>query len=129
MRRGFVVSLDVMAATIIAVVMIVATLTLLTEPSKYPDEYLYRYSVDFLTVATKEGSFSDGISGNWTPAEDLFDMASSNVCFNVTLKDQDESLVYNYTRPCRSPDYAVVGKYVVTDGGRNYLSEMRMWYK
>lgn len=121
--------MDMMAAIAIALLMMGATLALLSQQQTYPNEHLFRYATDYLTVAGKDGSFDKGFDGNWSSLEDLVDTASGNVCFNLSIKDEDEVLVYNHSRSCGAADYVVVAKRLLTDDNQFYLAELRTWYR
>ena len=127
--RGFVASVDVMMALFIAIFVSLSILYLLSTRSTYPEERLYRYSTDILTVASKDGSFALGLSGNWTKLDGLLDSVGGNICFNLSVKDDGDVLLHNHLRSCGAPQTLVVGKRAVTNNSDTFLSELSMWYR
>jgi|WetSurMetagenome_2_1015567.scaffolds.fasta_scaffold151638_2 hypothetical protein len=127
--KGIVVTLDAMVAMVIAIFVITATMQLLSKPPASQDDYLYKYSLDVLTVATKDGSLAAGFNGNWTKFQGLTDRIDSKICYNITVFDKHGSLAYNRTRACGNPQQVIVAKRVLTNRSRVFTSVMEAWYK
>ncbi len=127
--RGIVATLDAVVALLIAVFVIGATMQLLSKPPARPDDYLYKYSMDVLTVATKDGSFARGFDEDWTGLAGLADSMSSNVCYNLTVTNATGHQAYNRERDCGPHENAVIGRRVVSDRTRVYTAELEAWYK
>jgi hypothetical protein len=129
MRKGFVLTLDVMAAILIAVVFTTSMMYFVTQPKLKTDEYLYMVSQDFLTVADRDGSLLSAVCGDADSINEFLDDIPANMCLNLTVVDEGANVVFDNSTGCGEPTRHVMGKRTIVNATQAYTARLRVWYR
>jgi hypothetical protein len=129
MGRGFILTLDVMIAIVLAAVLSSLILSLSMNQGISVEGFLYSLGNDFLAVGDKEGSLSDALSGSPERLNSLVDSMPGNICVNVSVIEQGGSVTYSKWTDCDYPGEYVVAKRTIVDSGGYHMASIRVWYR
>jgi len=127
--KGIVLTLDSILALVIAASMIVVMLNMTESPEYTSKDYLYSYMVDFLTVAEKDLTLRKVVEGNNTPANDFLHSQPDNLCFNLSIYDEQGNMVYTNSTDCSDKGWNVMVKRSFLEKTSFYMAELKGWYR
>jgi hypothetical protein len=125
---GFILTLDVMVALIVAAVLITMILYFVSEPKLNTGGYLYDVCDDFLAVAQKDGSMAEALDGAPGRLDGFMDSMPANLCLNLTISDVGGADVYGKSN-CPQGGNFVICRRTVVNGTSDYASKMRVGYR
>jgi hypothetical protein len=127
--RGFVLTLDVIIALIIASFLVASIMYLVTQPKINVFDYLYKVALDFLTVAEKDGSLNAAVNGNSSRLNDFIASMPDTLCMNVTIYDNSSGIVYTNSSDCPAPVTYVMAWRSFMNGTDFYMASGGVWRK
>jgi hypothetical protein len=125
---GFVLTLDVTVALIVAAFLITMILYFVSAPKLDTQGYLYSVCDDFLAVAAKDGSLQAATSGDVGQADGFLHSMPDNLCLNLTISDAGGVSVYERSS-CPIMGNFVICKRTLVNGTNDYVSKLRVWYR
>ncbi len=124
---AFGITLDAVLAVMVAGLVVTASMQLLSSREYPRDDYLLRYSYDFLAVAEKTGALGAAVGGTYTGVERLMGMLQPSACGSLAIYRGNES-IYSTEKPCGESNSVVSATRVVVSGGQAHPAVLRLWY-
>ena len=120
-------TLDSIMALVIATVVLTMSIYLLAQPKTQTTDYLYQLSLDLLTVSEEKHFLQDALRGDFAGMEKLKAALPPQVCFQLSVKNESNALVYSGENGCVVGDVYAVGRRTFVYNEGFYVSEMRVW--
>jgi len=122
-------TLDSIIAIVVAVGMITAIVFLVSQPKVSSDEYLYKVTLDILTIAEKRGDLSKAVRGDPWAIQDFKGVLPRSVCFQLDIYNETNGLVLHDDTKCEKPNKYMLGKRSFVSDKKFYVANLKMWYK
>jgi len=132
---GFAITLDAILAIMVAGLVVTASMQMLSSKEYKTDDYLLRYSYDFLAVAEKSGVLDEAIAGNISNAKAFVESVPESMCVELELYDSSWERLYheqNYrgqNHLCKDPESFTMASRVILYDDKAYPTTLQLWYK
>jgi|GEM_PF-2684641 len=126
-----ILTLDSLLAMVVTLVVITASLYLVSSQKISSEEYLYQFSSDVLSIAEKKEYLRKAVNGDSSGISKLNSSLPSSICFDLEIVNETDNTVFYYNKagcsplPCR---YSQAKRLFVSDS-KFYVSTLKAWYK
>jgi len=127
--KGFILTMDVMVALVVAAVLIVMIMYFVSAPKLDTQGYLYSVCDDFLTVAGKDGSLAAAANGDVGQVDGFLYSMPGNLCLNLTISNAGGYVVHSNSSVCPSPVRFVLCKRTIVNYTNGYVTKLGVWYR
>ena len=129
MKKGFVLTMDVLVALVVAAVLISSIMYFATKPRIEPSKRLYLVGSDILAVSDKQEILDLAIDGDSTEIESFFTDIQANLCLDLNVTNSTYETVYDLTNGCSKSNYFIIQKRSITKNESVYLARLKIWQR
>ncbi|MFH1403720.1 MAG: hypothetical protein ABIH11_05565 [Candidatus Altiarchaeota archaeon] len=121
-------TLDAVVGLSISMMVLSASILMLSEPKSSNRENVYQISTDVLTILDENGGLQRLANHDGSMLGEIKSALPQKYCIELRIRDTNDNIVFQEDEDCIGSEYVISRRNFMMER-EPYTAEIRMWYK